>query len=138
MRGRRVILVFYPADWEPVSQHQLILYQEFLADFELREGALFGISTDQLWSHQAFARAMRIYYPLLADAHPKGAVAQAYGVYDDEVGLSGRALFVLDEEGIVRWSAVSPTAINPGVDGIFTALESLASPRAAHERTAHD
>ena len=52
-------------------------------------------------------------------------MAQAYGVYDDEIGMSERALFVLDEEGVIRWSYVSPIGVNPGADGILTALESM-------------
>src|SRR2546425_12354754 len=84
VRGRRVILVFYPADWEPVSQQQLTLYQVHLASFERLDAVLLGISTDHTWSHDAFARAAGIHYPLLADAHPKGAVSWAYGVYDEQ------------------------------------------------------
>src|SRR5438132_10676285 len=84
VRGRRAILVFYPADWEPVSQQQLTLYHEHLADFAQLGAVLLGISTDHIWSHCAFARASGIVYPLLADAHPKGAVARAYGVHDEQ------------------------------------------------------
>jgi alkyl hydroperoxide reductase subunit AhpC len=118
-------LVFYPADWEPVSQHQLTLYQDYLAYFERLGAVLLAVSTDHLWSHGAFARAAGVRYPLLADVHPKGAVSRAYGVYDEHAEQSARALFVLDEHGIVRWSDTCPTAINPGVDGVLTALESM-------------
>jgi alkyl hydroperoxide reductase subunit AhpC len=96
---------------------------------------LLGISTDHIWSHGAFARAIGIVYPLLADAHPKGAVARAYGVYDEQADLSARALFVLDEDGIIRWSFTCPAAINPGVGGILTALEALASPPSGDDRS---
>lgn len=71
VRGRRVILVFYPADWEPVSQEQLTLYQDHLAAFARLGAVLRAISTDQLWCHGAFARAAGLAYPLLADAHPR-------------------------------------------------------------------
>lgn len=125
VRGRRAILVFYPADWEPVSQEQLALYQDYLAEFARRGGSLLAISTDQIWCHVAFARAARINYPLLADAHPQGAVSRAYGVYDENAGASSRSLFVLDEDGVVRWSKTSPAGVNPGVDGILTALEAM-------------
>ena len=124
-RGRRVILVFYPADWEPVSQQQLTLYQVHLASFERLDAALLGISTDHTWSHGAFARAAGIHYPLLSDAHPKGAVSRAYGVYDEQAGASARALFVLDARGVIHWSHTCPVAINPGVGGILTALEAI-------------
>jgi peroxiredoxin len=79
VRGRRCILEFYPADWEPLSQLQLTLYHEHLADFAHLGAVLLAISPDHIWSHGAFARAIGIDYPLLADAHPKGAVARAYG-----------------------------------------------------------
>jgi peroxiredoxin len=124
-RGRRVILVFYPADWEPVSQQQLTLYQVHLASFERLDAVLLGISTDHTWSHDAFARAAGIHYPLLADAHPKGAVSWAYGVYDEQAGASARALFVLDTRGVIHWSHTCPAAINPGVGGILMALEAM-------------
>jgi peroxiredoxin len=124
-RGRRVILVFYPADWEPVSQQQLTLYQVHLASFERQDAVLLGISTDHTWSHGAFARAAGIHYPLLADAHPKGAVSRTYGVYDEQAGASARALFVLDEGGVIHWSHTCPAVINPGVGGILTALEAM-------------
>jgi peroxiredoxin len=125
VRGRRVILVFYPADWEPVSQEQLTLDQDHLAEFGRLGAVLLAISTDHLWCHSAFARAAGIAYPLLADSHPQGAVSRVYGVYDEQGGSSARALFVIDEHGIIQWSQTWPAAINPGLDGILTALESM-------------
>jgi len=125
VRGRCVILVFYPADWEPVSQQQLTLYQVHLAEFAQHGAVLLAVSTDHIWSHGAFARTTGITYPLLADAHPQGAVCRAYGVYDEQAGASARTLFVLDKYGVVRWSQTCPAAINPGIDGILTALESM-------------
>jgi peroxiredoxin len=125
VRGHRAILVFYPADWEPVSQQQLTLYQEYLTAFEQLGAVLLAVSTDHIWSHSAFARAAGLHYPLLADSHPQGAVSRAYGVYDEQAGASARTLFVLDEHGVVRWSQTCPVALNPGIDGILTALESM-------------
>lgn len=133
VRGRRVILVFYPADWEPVSQQQLTLYQDHLAAFSRLGAVLLAISTDYVWCHGAFARVAGLAYPLLADAHPHGAVARAYGVYDEQTGSSARTLFVLDEHGVIRWSQTSPAAINPGVDGILTALEALGASEAGSD-----
>ena len=66
-----------------------------------------------------------MHFPLLADFEPKGEISKAYGVYDEEVGESKRALFVIDKEGKVAWSYLSPTAVNPGADGILDALEEL-------------
>jgi peroxiredoxin (alkyl hydroperoxide reductase subunit C) len=122
-RGRRVVLAFYPSDWEPVSREQLALYQEYLPTFEDLRTEVVGISPDGVWSHAAFARGAGIRFPLLSDSHPKGAVARAYGVYLEREGSSSRALFVVDGRGIIRWSRAYPGPVNPGVDGILRVLE---------------
>ncbi|HEY8111545.1 MAG TPA: redoxin domain-containing protein, partial [Actinomycetes bacterium] len=79
-----------------------------------------------VWSHLAFAKDRNLHFPLLADFEPKGEVARAYQVYRAVDGTSERALFVIDADGIVRWSSVSPVGVNPGADGILRALEKLA------------
>ena len=125
LRGQPVILVFYPADWSPVCGDQVALYNEILPDFEEFGAKLLGISVDGPWCHRAYAQSRKLRFPLLADFEPKGAVARAYGVYRDGDGVSERALFVIDAEGVIRWSYVAPFQVNPGADGILTALESL-------------
>mgnify|MGYP001823662914 CR=1 FL=1 len=124
-RGQPVVLVFYPADWSPVCGDQLTLYNEVLSLFEEHQARVLAISVDGIWCHRAFAKNRNLRFPLLADFEPKGAVARAYGVYDAQAGISKRALFVIDGGGIIRWSFVSPSGINPGADGILRALESL-------------
>jgi len=124
-RGNPVILAFYPADWSPVCGDQMSLYNEILAEFRRHGAQLLGISVDGVWCHRAFADARKLHFPLLADFEPKGNVASAFGVYRTTEGISERALFVLDGEGIVRWSYVSPIGVNPGADGILEALEKL-------------
>jgi peroxiredoxin len=123
--GRSVILAFYPADWSPVCGDQMALYNEILPDFKRLGAELLGISVDGIWCHLAFEKDRKLKFPLLADFEPKGAVAQAYGVYAPESGTTGRALFVIDSKGIIRWSYLSPVGVNPGADGILAALESL-------------
>lgn len=123
--GRPVILAFYPADWSPVCGDQMVLYNEVISMFEVHEAQLLGISVDGVWSHKAFAENKGITFPLLADFEPKGEVARRYGVYNSDKGTSQRALFVIDDEGIIHWSYVSPPGVNPGADGILSALESL-------------
>jgi peroxiredoxin len=124
-RGRPVILVFYPSDWSPVCGDQTSLYNELLSEFHRFDAELIGISVDGSWCHLAFAHDRKLKFPLLSDFEPKGAVARQYGVYRSHDGVSERALFVIDSEGIVRWSYVSPIGINPGADGILAALEAL-------------
>ncbi len=124
-RGKPVILAFYPADWSPVCGDQMSLYNEILPEFRRHGAQLLGISVDGVWCHRAFADARKLHFPLLADFEPKGEVARAFGVYRTGEGTSERALFVLDGDGIVRWSYVSPIGVNPGADGILEALEKL-------------
>jgi peroxiredoxin len=124
-RGRPVILVFYPADWSPVCTDQLALYQEVLPVFEKYGAELLGISVDGVWSHLAFAKDRNLHFPLLSDFEPKGEVARTYQVYRAKEGTTERALFVIDADGIIRWSYVSPVGVNPGADGILRALEGL-------------
>jgi peroxiredoxin len=125
LRGRPVILAFYPNDWSPVCSDQMALYQEVLPEFQKFNAELLGISVDAVWSHLAFARDRNLHFPLLADFEPKGDVARAYDVYRAEDGTSERALYVIDADGVVRWSYVSPVDVNPGADGILRALENL-------------
>jgi peroxiredoxin len=125
LRGRPVILAFYPADWSPVCGDQMALYSEVLAEFQRYDAALLGISVDGVWCHAAFARDRNLHFPLLSDFEPKGAVARRYGAYRDGDGFTERALFVIDGDGIIRWSYVSPLTVNPGADGILEALENL-------------
>jgi len=124
-RGRPVIIAFYPADWSPVCGDQMALYQAVLPEFKRFNAQLLGISVDGVWCHQAFAKERKLEFPLLADFEPKGAVARSFGAYVPKEGVCSRALFVLDEKGLVRWSYVSPIGVNPGADGILSALESL-------------
>ena len=126
LRGRPVILAFYPADWSPVCGDQMALYNEILPEFKKNGAELLGISVDGVWCHDAFAKDRHLHFPLMADFEPKGAVARAYAPYREEEGTSERALFVIDKNGVITWSYLSPVAVNPGADGILRALEELA------------
>lgn len=128
-RGRPVILAFYPADWSPVCGGQMELYNELLEEFERHGARLLGISVDGAWCHTAYAHQHHLRFPLLADFEPKGAVARQYGAYREGEGVCERALFVLDAQGRIVWSDVSPPDINPGAEGILGALEALHVPR---------
>ncbi len=125
LRGRPVILAFYPADWSPVCGDQMALYNEILPEFHRFNAELMGISVDGVWCHAAFSRDRKLHFPLLADFEPKGAVSKLYGAFRDGEGVSDRALFVIDKKGTISWSYLSPIAVNPGADGILEALESL-------------
>jgi peroxiredoxin len=125
LQGKKVILVFYPADWSPVCSDELSLFNETMKIFSRHNAQLIGISVDSKWCHLAFSQDRKFHFPLLADFEPKGTIAKLYGVYDEKEGESQRALYVIDEKGIIRWNYLSPMGINPGADGILNALEEL-------------
>jgi peroxiredoxin len=135
LRGRAVVLVFYVADWHPVAVAQLGVYQELVPHLERLDATVLGISVDATWSHHEFARATGIRFSLLSDDGPPGEVARRYGVYVPTTGRSRRALFVIDAEGFVRWSGTYPDAVDPGVDGVLSALEALRSTGPAIDET---
>jgi peroxiredoxin len=124
-RGQPVILAFYPADWSPVCTDQLSLYAMVMPEFKKFNAELLAISVDNIWSHLAFAKDRKLNFPVLADFEPKGSISRKYGAFKEKIGESARALFVIDDKGIIRWSHLSPDGINPGADGILSALESL-------------
>jgi peroxiredoxin len=125
LRGKPVILAFYPADWSPVCGDQMALYNEILPEFKKYGAELVGVSVDGVWCHEAFAKDRHLHFPLAADFEPKGDVAQSYGAYRAEEGVCERALFVIDKDGVIAWSYCSPIAVNPGADGILEALDRL-------------
>jgi peroxiredoxin len=124
-RGRPTILVFYPADFSPVCGDEMALFNEILPEFEKFDAELMGISVDGVWCHLAFSKDRKLRFPILSDFEPKGEVAKKYGVYRKEEGVAERALIVIDKDGVIRWSYVSPIGINPGAHGVLNALESL-------------
>jgi peroxiredoxin len=133
-RGSPVILAFYPADWSPVCGDQLAVYNEILPEFKRFGAYLLGISVDGAWCHAAYREHRNLHFSLLSDFEPKGEVARKYGVYRKGEGVTERALFVIDSDGVIAWSYVSPIGVNPGADGILNALENLTTEK---ERVAH-
>ena len=125
LKGKKVILAFYPADWSPVCGDQMNLYNEVEKYFTRYNAQMIAISVDSRWCHLAFSEHNNFHFPLLSDFEPKGAVARLYEAYNNETGECQRALYVLDENGIIRWSYLSLVGINPGADGILNALEQL-------------
>jgi peroxiredoxin len=124
-RGRKVILVFYPADFSPVCGDQLSIYQEVKPEIAEKGAELIGISVDSTWAHKAFQEKIGIDTPLLADFEPKGEVARAYGSYLDGAGTANRTLVLVDENGTVAWTYESPSPGEfPGANVVFDALAS--------------
>ena len=130
LRGKRTVLVFYPLDFSPVCTDQLNVYNEVLDDLEQAGAKLYGVSVDSAYCHKAFQSHLGTRIPLLADFHPKGAVANAYGVYDEKWGNSARALVMIGPDLTVEWAHRSPSALEiPGANLIFDALEARAGAR---------
>jgi peroxiredoxin len=129
-KGKPVILAFYPADWSPVCGDELAIFNQALPAFREYGAQLLGISVDSTWCHVAFAQNRNLHFPLLADFNPKGEVAAQYGVYLPKDGEAARALFVIDNHGVIAWSYLSPIGVSPGADGILNALEDLQNHKA--------
>jgi peroxiredoxin len=123
LRGKRSVLVFYPLDFSPVCTDQLNVYNEVLGELEEQGVQLYGVSVDSAYAHKAFQQHLGIRIPLLADFHPKGEVAKAFGVYDERWGNSSRALVMIGPDLTVEWVHRSPSALEiPGANLIFDAL----------------
>ncbi len=122
-RGATVVLVFYPADFSPLCTDQLSVYQAVLGDLESRAVRLVGVSVDGAFCHKAFQRHLNVTIPLLADFHPKGEVARAYGVWSEQHGVAARALVMVGPAGTVEWAHRSAPLELPGPELILEALE---------------
>lgn len=126
LRGHPVVLVFYPADWSPVCTDELAVFNQLLPEFQRMNAIVLGVSVDGIWCHGAFSDSRNLGFQLLSDFEPKGKVSRDYGVYREKEGTSARATFVIDKDGVITWSEVSPVGINPGAGGALAAIEKLA------------
>ena len=101
-RGRNVVLVFFPAAFSPICTQELKQIASHEKDYEGENAAVIGVSVDNKWSLKAFKRNEALTATLLSDFHPKGNVAQKYGVFMGETGYAKRGTFVIDKEGVLR------------------------------------
>jgi peroxiredoxin len=125
-RGKHVVLAFYPADWSSVCTDQLAVYQQRLDEIRAYNAEVIAISVDGRESHRAWATQQNITFPLLSDFWPHGAVAQQYGVFRSRDGISERALFFIDADGMIRhtWVGEHP-GIHPDPQIVFDALADI-------------
>jgi peroxiredoxin len=131
LRGQRTVLVFYPFAFSPVCTDQLQQYEPLLAELAEQGGRLYGVSCDSTWAQRAFAEKLGVSSEQLSDFEPKGAACTAFGVLH-EGGFAQRALVMLDEEGVVRWSYQAPSPAElPGVgllrQGLASAFDTAAA-----------
>jgi mycoredoxin-dependent peroxiredoxin len=106
--SKNVVLVFYPLAFSPVCSGELCALREEFPEVDRDDAALLTVSVDSLFTHRAWADAEHFQFSLLADFWPHGAVAKEYGVFDEARGLAVRGTFVIDKNGVVRWSVVNP------------------------------
>jgi mycoredoxin-dependent peroxiredoxin len=107
-RGKKdVVLVFYPLAFSGVCTGELCTIRDELPTLGGEDVQVLAVSVDSMFAHRAWADQEKYQFPLLSDFWPHGAVAQAYGVFDEGKGLSTRGTFVIDKQGIVRWKVVN-------------------------------
>lgn len=128
-RGQPVIIIFYPLDWSHSCSDQLSLYQAESGEFERYGAKLLAVSVDSMYSHGAWAAVRGFTFPLLADFEPKGEVARRYQVWRSRDGFSERALYVIDKDGLIRYSYVSPKLNHvPDIYELYRVLDDLQAP----------
>jgi peroxiredoxin len=125
-RGKkRVVLVFYPLDWSPVCTNEHVCLVNDMKRFDHLDAQVLGLSVDSVWSHKAYAEKMGITYPLLADFQPRGAVAEKYGVFLADKGITGRAISIIDRDGNLAWHKNYDIPVVPPMDEVAKALEGV-------------
>jgi peroxiredoxin len=122
---KNVVLVFYPLDWSPTCTNEHACMVNDMKRFESLNAQVLGVSVDSVWSHKAFAEKMKIAYPLLADFHPRGAMADKYGVYLAEKGITGRAIVIVNKQGNVAWVKNYDIPVVPDVNEVAQALSNV-------------
>jgi len=122
-RGKNVVVVFYPLDWSPTCTNEHMCFVNDLKRFETLDAQVLGVSVDSAWSHKAFAEKMGISYPLLADFNPRGAVAEKFGVFYPDKGISGRAITVVNKVGNITWFRRYDFSVVPDLSEVAAAIE---------------
>src|SRR5271169_4709961 len=124
---KNVVLVWYPLDWSPTCTNEHICFVNEMKAFETLDAEVLGVSVDSVWSHKAYAEKMHIGYSLLADFQPRGAMAEKYGVFLPEKGISGRSIFIVGKDGKVAWLKHYDIPVVPDVQEVATALQQVKS-----------
>jgi peroxiredoxin len=124
-RGRNVVLMFYPLDWSPVCTDEHACFMSSIGQFDKLNAQVLGLSVDSTWSHKAFAEKMGVNYPLLADFHPRGVVADKFGMYHSDKGITGRAIIIIDKAGNVAWIKNYGFGEAPSVQEVTDALATI-------------
>jgi mycoredoxin-dependent peroxiredoxin len=104
-RGRKaVVLMFYPFAFSSVCTGELCAVRDSLPSFESDAVQVLAVSCDPVYALRVFADQDGLTFPLLSDFWPHGATARAYGVFNEERGCADRSTYIVDREGLIRWS----------------------------------
>ncbi|GAA2660576.1 peroxiredoxin [Nonomuraea recticatena] len=122
LRGSRVLLIFYPVAFSGVCRGELAQVRDELIPQLPADVRVLGVSVDSMFAQRAWAEQEGYEFPLLSDFWPHGQVAQAYGVFDEKRGLAKRGTFLIDGEGVIRWSVVNPISSARDVADYLKAL----------------
>jgi len=122
---KAVVLVFYPYAFSRVCTGELDDVRDRVAEFVTDDVQLLALSCDPMFSLRAFADADDLKFPLLSDFWPHGAVARSYGVFDDQRGCASRSTFIVDRQGILRWSVHNPMGEARNLDDYARVLDEL-------------
>ena len=122
---KNVVIVFYPLDWSPTCTKEHVCLVNGMKDFETLDAEVLGVSVDSAWSHKAYAEKMGIKYSLLADFQPRGAMADKYGVFLAEKGITGRAIVIVGKDGKVAWLKSYDIPVVPDVAEVAAALQQV-------------
>ena len=122
---KNVVLVFYPLDWSPTCTNEHVCFVNEMKAFEALDAEVLGVSVDSVWSHKAYAEKMGIGYSLLADFQPRGAMAEKYGVYLAEKGITGRAIVIVNKDGKVAWVKNYDIPVVPDLKEVAAALQQV-------------
>jgi len=125
-RGKKnVVMVFYPLDWSRVCTNEHACMVNDMKKFESLNAQVLGLSVDSAWSHKAYAEKMGIHYPLLADFQPRGAVAEKFGIYLADKGITGRAIAIINKAGNVAWFKQYDIPVVPDLNEVAQALSQV-------------
>lgn len=124
---KNVVLMFYPLDWSPTCTNEHACFVNEMKSFETLDAEVLGVSVDSVWSHKAYAEKMGIHYSLLADFQPRGAMAEKYGAYLPDKGITGRSIFIINKQGKIAWLKNYDIPVVPDIKEVSAALQQVKS-----------
>lgn len=125
LRGKKVVVMFYPFAFTGICTGELCEIRDRRVDFINDDTELLSISCDSTATLKAFSQSEGLDHPLLSDFWPHGQVARAYGAFWEDTGFATRATYVLDRDGVVRWSVVNGPGEARSADDYTAALAAI-------------